>query len=149
VVFLCLPTRLPGRHDEEQHEAAAAPAESYSAGHAAPEAGEAPQGGHAAPVAAPASAQLPQTQVFKRGQFTFNRRFIETKFSSFFPAIRRGDDKDLVLVIKTTRGEFTATRISRIASNDMHAEVHRGGTSQEVQIPFAEIQEIHLKHKDA
>jgi hypothetical protein len=150
VVLLCLPTRLPGQHGEEHHEEEAAPADSHSAGHAAPAAGETPEGGHAAPAAAaPASAKLPQTQVFKRGQFTFNRRFIETKFSSFFPAIRRGDDKDLVLVIKTTRGEFIANRISRIASNDMHAEVHRGGASQEVQIPFAEIQEIHLKHKDA
>jgi hypothetical protein len=150
VVFLCLPTRLPGQHGEEHQEEEAAPADSHSAGHAAPAAGETPEGGHAAPAAAaPASAKLPQTQVFKRGQFTFNRRFIETKFSSFFPAIRRGDDKDLVLVIKTTRGEFIATRISRIASNDMHAEVHRSGASQEVQIPFAEIQEIHLKHKDA
>jgi hypothetical protein len=96
-----------------------------------------------------AAAKLPQTQVFKRGQFTFNRRFIETKFSAFFGAIRRGDDKDLVLVVKSMRGEYVATRISRIAANDMHLDVHKGGASQEVQIPFVEIQEIQLKHKDA
>ena len=96
-----------------------------------------------------AAPALPQTQVFKRGQFTFNRRFIETKFSSFFTAVRRGDDKDMVLLVKSVRGEFVATRISRIAANDMHLEVHKGGASQEVQMPFLEIQEMHLKHKDA
>jgi hypothetical protein len=150
VIFLCLPTRLPGQHGEE-HEEDAAHAEGHSAAYAAPEAGE--DGSAAEPgspaAAAPASAKLPQTQVFKRGQFTFNRRFIETKFSAFFPAIRRGDDKDLVLLIKSMRGEYVATRISRIATNDMHLEVHKGGASQEIQMPFGEIQEIHLKHKDA
>jgi hypothetical protein len=47
------------------------------------------------------------------------------------------------------RGEYVATRISRIAANDMHLDVHKGGASQEVQIPFVEIQEIQLKHQDA
>jgi hypothetical protein len=146
IVFLCLKTKLPSREgEEEEEEAAAAPA-----GAAMPSAShgdaEAPADHGAAAAAAPA---LPQTQVFKRGQFTFNRRFIETKFSAFFTAIRRGDDKDLVLVVKSVRGEFLATRISRIAANDMHLEVHKGGASQEVQMPFLEIQEIQLKHKDA
>lgn len=156
VVFLCLKTRLPSREDEEEEPletpaapaapgAAAAPSASYGDTVAPAESGatgDAPTG-HAAPAA------LPQTQVFKRGQFTFNRRFIETKFSAFFTAVRRGDDKDLVLVVKSMRGEYVATRISRIAANDMHLEVHKGGASQEVQMPFVEIQEIQLKHKDA
>lgn len=157
IIFLCMPTKLPSREDdvvEEEAATAAAPG-SHSASYNAPPAGHgaaAPdhtptaESGH--PKAATAGA-LPQTQVFKRGQFTFNRRFIETKFSSFFGAIRRGDDKDLVLVVKAVRGEYVATRISRIAANDMHLDVHKGGASQEVQIPFVEIQEIQLKHKDA
>jgi len=152
VIFLFMPTKLPSRDDEvvEEEAPAAAPG-SHSASYNAPPAGH----GAAAPGHTPtdnekaASTTLPQTQVFKRGQFTFNRRFIETKFSSFFGAVRRGDDKDLVLVVKSVRGEHTATRISRIAANDMHLEVHKGGASQEVQIPFVEIQEIQLKHKDA
>lgn len=154
VIFLFMPTKLPSR-DNEVEEEEAAPATtpgSHSASYNAPPAGH----GAAAPGHTPAeaadktaSANLPQTQVFKRGQFTFNRRFIETKFSSFFGTIRRGDDKDLVLVVKSVRGEYTATRISRIAANDMHLDVHKGGASQEVQIPFVEIQEIQLKHKDA
>jgi len=96
-----------------------------------------------------AAPTLPETQVFKRGQFTFNRRFIETKFASFFGIARRDADKDMILLIKAARGEFPATRISRIAASDMHVEVRKGNASSEVQIPFVEISEIHLKHKDA
>ncbi len=152
IIFLCLPTKLPSRDDEvaETEAAPAAAPGSHSASYTAEPAGH----GAAAPAHPDAadktaSAQLPQTQVFKRGQFTFNRRFIETKFSGFFGAIRRGDEKDLVLVIKSVRGEHVATRISRIAANDMHLEVAKGGASHEVQMPFVEIQEIQLKHKDA
>lgn len=152
IIFLCLPTKLPSR-DDEVDEAAAAPAAvpgSHSASYNAEPAGHgAAAPGHPDAADKAASAKLPQTQVFKRGQFTFNRRFIETKFSAFFGAIRRGDDKDLVLVVKSMRGEYVATRISRIAANDMHLDVHKGGASQEVQIPFVEIQEIQLKHQDA
>lgn len=153
IIFLCMPTKLPSRDDEvdEPEAAPAAAPGSHSASYTAEPAGHgaAAPGHTTAAEEKAASAKFPQTQVFKRGQFTFNRRFIETKFSSFFGAIRRGDEKDLVLVVKSVRGEYVATRISRIASNDMHLDVHKGGASQEVQIPFVEIQEIQLKHKDA
>ena len=151
VIFLCLPTKMKAIGEEEIPEElsplplAATPAE--TAAEAEPKASH---GGltlaHPAP---PAASQLPETQVFKRGQFTFNRRFIETKFSGFFGMVRREAEKDLVLIIKSARGEFTVTRISRIATNDLHADVHKGSVSQEVQIPFSEILEIQIKHKHA
>jgi hypothetical protein len=87
--------------------------------------------------------------IYKRGEFTFNRRFFETRFPGFFGTVRRDADKDMVLVIKSFRGEYIGNRISRIASNDLHLQMERGGASQEVMIPFTEIQEIHHKHKDA
>lgn len=154
IVFLCLKTRLPSREGDEDEEpletpaATAAPLPSASHGDSSSAQSGAAEAAHAAAGQSGAAA-LPQTQVFKRGQFTFNRRFIETKFSAFFTAVRRGDDKDLVLLVKSVRGEYLATRISRIAANDMHLEVHKGGASQEIMMPFVEIQEIHLKHKDA
>jgi hypothetical protein len=40
-------------------------------------------------------------------------------------------------------------RISRIAANDIHLTVQKGPVSEEVMVPFTEIQEIQLKHKDA
>ncbi|MEI9961663.1 MAG: hypothetical protein WDM76_11180 [Limisphaerales bacterium] len=98
--------------------------------------------------AAPANAH-PEPQIFKRGQFTFNRRFIETKFAGFFGTTRRGAEKDMVLVIKTSRDTYVADRITRIASNDAHFETIHGAARQEVMVAFADIQEMQLKHKDA
>ena len=99
---------------------------------------------HLAAAAPSETPTHPEPQVFKRGQFTFNRRFIETKFAGFFGIARREGDKDMILLIKTSRAHLTATRISRIAANDMHVESTQG----EVQVAFADIQEITLKHKD-
>jgi hypothetical protein len=92
---------------------------------------------------------VPETVTYQRGQFTFNRRFFETKFPGFFGVIRRDADRDMVLVIKSTRGTYTAQRISRIAANDLHLSVQRGHASEEVMVPFVEVQEIKVKHKDA
>ena len=78
----------------------------------------------------------------------FNRRFFETKFPAFFSLVRREGDKDMVLLVKTPRGQYEAQRITRIAANDMHIEVMHGAARQEVMVPFGEIQEIHFKHKD-
>jgi len=95
-----------------------------------------------------AKPSQPAVTTYQRGQFTFNRRFIETKFAGFFGAVRREAERDLVLVIKSARGTYIGQRISRIASNDLHLEVHRGHASEEVMIPFQEIQEIRVQHKD-
>jgi len=89
------------------------------------------------------------TQVFQRGQFMFNRRFFETKFPNFFSLVRREADKDMVLLVKTPRGHYEVSRITRIAANDLHFEVMQGAARQEAMVPFGEIQEIQLKHKDA
>jgi hypothetical protein len=99
-----------------------------------------------APGAAPA---VPEAQIFQRGQFTFNRRFFETKFPGFFSVVRRDADKDMALVVKTMRGEFVVQRIVRIAQDDVHFQIAKGDASYEEMVPFAEIQEIQLKSKDA
>lgn len=91
----------------------------------------------------------PPAQVFQRGQFTFNRRFFETKFPGFFGVVRRDIDKDMNLIVKTMRGEFLVQRIVRIAQDDVHFQIVKGEASYEEMVPFAEIQEIQLKHKDA
>ena len=86
-------------------------------------------------------------QIFQRGQFTFNRRFFETKFAGFFSMIRRESEKNLVLTVKTGRALFVVERISRIATNDMHVEIAKGAGKQEVMVSFAEIVEVQLKPK--
>jgi hypothetical protein len=97
----------------------------------------------------PAKPKHPPATTYQRGQFTFNRRFFETRFPGMFGVVKRDADKDMVLIIKAARGEFTGTRISRIAASDLHLQVEKGGASEEVLIPFTEIQEIRHKHKDA
>lgn len=94
----------------------------------------------AAPVAAAGA------QSYKRGEFTFNRRFMETKFPGFFRVVQSEADKDMVLLIRAGKEEHIAKRISRISSTEMHVQLLRG---PEVSIPFAEITEVHLRHKDA
>lgn len=149
VIFLCLPTRMEKRAEEiVEEEPLPEAATGDHASMADVPAGEAHSGLHLARPEA-AATSLPPTQAFQRGQFTFNRRFLETKFPGFFAVVRREAEKDLLLLIKSARGEFTVNRITRIAANDLHVEVRKGTATSEIQIPFAEIQEIKLKHKDA
>lgn len=84
-------------------------------------------------------------QIYKRGEFTFNRRFIETKFPSFFRLVQSDADKDLILIVRAGKDEHTVKRISRISSTDVHLQLTRGG---EVSVPFPEISEIQVRHKD-
>jgi hypothetical protein len=153
IIFLSMPTRLKGGAQAADTAQAAAP-------QAAAPVQEEVNPMHADGAAHPGALKLhtdaeeakpahPETITFQRGQFTFNRRFFETKFAAFFGVIRRDKEKDLVLVIKSSRGEFIGQRISRIAASDLHLQVQHGHATEEMLIPFQEIQEIRLKHKDA
>ncbi len=160
IVFLSMPTRVqssaPAVEVADETEAAEAAA---AAAAAAAEPDVNPM--HADGAAHPSSLKLhtdtqsakkptvPEPQIFKRGQFTFNRRFIETKFPGFFGVVRRDADRDMVLIIKSSRGEYESRRISRIAANDMHLQIQRGPATEEVLVPFQEIQEIRLQYKPA
>jgi hypothetical protein len=103
---------------------------------------------HAAP-AQPAAPQLPPTKTYARGQYTFNRRFFETQVPAFFAMTRPEAEKDKVLQVKSARGTHIAQRICRISATDLSLQVEKGPASEEVTIPFVEIQEVLLKHKDA
>jgi hypothetical protein len=107
-----------------------------------------------APVASPAAvaaavaAQHPK-KVFLRGQFTFNRRFFETQLSAFLAMTRPEAEKDKVLTVRANRGTYIVQRISRLSANDLQLQIQKGPASEEVTIPFVEIQEVQVKHKDA
>jgi hypothetical protein len=151
VLFLCLPTYAPGPTAEEiaaeAAYAAEAPPTEIPLGTAEPAPGAPAHAGHA--PAAPAAAAGPAHTVYKRGQFTFNRRFFETKLANFLRVTPSEADKDLVLFIKSSRGEYTAQRVSRITPNEVVLLLVKGAASQDVTIPFTEISEVHVKHKDA
>jgi hypothetical protein len=149
ILFLSLPTRTKPVEatweTAEQAEATAAVVNPMlDAGAQHPTGMRLARGGAEGAGAAPAN--LPQTTTFQRGQFTFNRRFFETKFPNFFGVIKREAEKDMVLVFKCGRAEHIAERITRIAANDLHVQVTKG---DEVSIAFQEIQEVRLKHRNA
>jgi hypothetical protein len=95
------------------------------------------------------AAALPPTQVFQRGAFMFNRRFFETKFPGFFAPTRPEADRDLLLLIKSVRDDFSVERITRISASDALIEVVKENAIEEILLPFTEIKEIQLKHKNA
>jgi hypothetical protein len=162
ILFFCLPpgVALPEHKkveewrppSEEYAEAPAAEAAPVEGGDAAPVEGEPGklhvEGISHGPAAAAAPA-MPPTKTFARGQYTFNRRFFETQMPSFFGVVRHGADKDLVLSVRAARGTYIAQRIQRISANEMNLQVQKGHASEEVVVPFVEIQEVQVKHRDA
>ena len=158
IIFLSMPTLIPPAEAEENVQAqagappeAAAPAGAPGAQPATTEEVQvtAATTGWKTVATAPAATSHPAPEIFQRGQFTFNRRFFETKFSGFFGMMRTGSNKDMIMLIKTAKGQYVAERITRISSNDAHFEVVSGAARQEVMVSFGEIQEMQLKHKDA
>jgi hypothetical protein len=141
ILFLCLPTQVESKADIVQEPAREK--ETYHVGDAPPE-GEITESSYVDDT-----PQLPPSETFARGQYTFNRRFFETKFPGFFTVVRRETDRDLVLTFRAARGTYEVQRITRVSMNDLHVQVVKGHASEEVMIPFIEIQEVTLKHKDA
>ncbi len=156
IIFLSMPTYMPqGATEEDMQTDTGAPPEAIAPTATPGAPGAEPATTESVQVAAASTGwktvapSHPEPEIFKRGQFTFNRRFMETKFSGFFGMVRTGANKDMVLLVKTPKGQYVAERISRISANEAHFEVVSGASRQEVMIPFGEIQEIQLKHKDA
>jgi hypothetical protein len=153
IVFLAMKTRL--KEAETPLEAAVAEAMAPDQAAAADDANPMKVDGAQAPTLKmhveeePAPSPESKIEVFQRGQYTFNRRFIETRFAGFFGMVRREDTRNLVLHMKTMRGEFDGERITRIAANDLHLQVHKGHATEEIMIPFQEIQEIRLQPRKA
>ena len=92
---------------------------------------------------------LPAAVVYARGQFTFNRRFFETKFAGFLKMVPGEAERDKVIHIKSARGEFTGQRLSKIEPNEFYLQIRKGTATEDVMIPFTEVFEITVKHKDA
>ena len=150
LIFLSLPARVARSTAEPAGGGAAAEAHGEAKAKTTatvPAAGSAR--GLSLAAGAKAEAAPTNTQVFTRGEFTFNRRFFETKFPGFFRVVPSEAEKDLVMIIKAVRGEYVGKRISRISMNEMHLQLQSGNASAEVMVPFVEIQSVQIRHKDA
>lgn len=82
---------------------------------------------------------------YKRGDTTFNRRFFEVKFAGFFRVVLGEKEKQMIIVVKTSRDEFVARRIARITGNEMHLQLLSGS---EVPVSFGDIAQVQLKPKE-
>jgi len=102
---------------------------------------------HLAPHEQPA-APMPQPIVFKRGEFSFNRRFFETKLASFFRLVPSEADKDMVVFVKSARGDFSGRRIVSINTNDFTLQTFKGDVTANEVIPFTDVFEVQLRHKN-
>jgi len=143
IVFLCLPTYVKPAKAEDSAEAS--PNSEYVPP-PVPIDGVMPDENGVVP--APSAPTHPAVQVYQRGQFTFNRRFFETKLAGFLRVVPSEEDKDLVMDIDTLRGKFTAHRITRIMPSDLVLLVRKGSATEDVTIPFTEVREVKVRHKD-
>jgi len=87
-----------------------------------------------------------EPKVYNRGDYMFNRRFIETQFPGFFRVVPTEAEKDLVIVVKTPKAEYLGKRISRISANEMFLQLLQA--NKEVSITFGEIAQIVVRQKD-
>jgi hypothetical protein len=164
IIFIAMPTRTGSGEGEEEPQtrfrATPPPAEDMAA---LPEEGAGAESGGrpsltaqatgaarrpAAPSAQETAPVLPDPIVFRRGDFSFNRRFFETKLAGFFRVVQSEADKDLVIHIKSGRGDFTGRRITRITPAELYLQVFHDNATADEMIPFVEVLEVQIRHKD-
>jgi hypothetical protein len=86
----------------------------------------------------------PQPQVFSRGKFTLNKRFIETKFAGFIGE-PKGDAANFTMEIRTLKDAIAVECIKQLSATEAILETPNG----QVTVPFADILEIKLNPKTA
>lgn len=126
--------------------APAAPAAHGAEAEAAPEGEAAPEAEAPPPPPAAPAVKLP---TYKRGEFTINRRFVETKLSSFLKVVPSEAEKGLVCVMKTARGEFIGRRITKITPADITLAIGDENAYYDQLITYNDILEIEVRHRDA
>jgi hypothetical protein len=160
IFFLAMPARKGSTADDEEPQTrfrATAPPTSDTAPlpeeEVAAQSSATPQAPAAAwhtgvPLAQEMAPALPEPIVFRRGDFSFNRRFFETKLTGFFRLVPSEAERDMVVHIKSGRGDFTGKRIIRITPNELYLQVFHNNATADEMIPFGEILEVQIRHKD-
>jgi hypothetical protein len=158
IVFLCMPTKKKRRMvveepEEEEYE------EEYAEGEYGEEVVAYDEYGNPLPAEPayvepepepePEPVVLPETKLFKRGQFNLNRRFVESKFAGFFRAVPGENEKDMVLVVRAAQGEFISNRILKATNTEVTFAVSKGDAFMDKVIPLNDLLQIVLKHKDS
>lgn len=166
ILFLALRTEITSAVETAPQEPAEAPA--HGASGTAPAATPPPRSAPRSPTPDPAAAHTevsgsrpddepptsswsitadqkkPEPQVFARGKFTFNKRFIETKFAGFV-GDPTGDARNFSMEIKTAKGILFVEIIKQTAQTEAIVETPQG----QVTLAYSEILEIKLIPKPA
>jgi hypothetical protein len=150
LVFLC----IPGRRDAMALTTMEAPApfveEVVAAGDSTRSTGNTTlESGENAAESVPATPTFPDPIIFRRGEFSFNRRFFETKLAGFFRLVPGEAEKDLVVAINSLRGNFVGKRITRVTQEQLYLQVFKEEATHDEMIPFTEVNEVIIRHKDA
>jgi hypothetical protein len=80
-----------------------------------------------------------QPQVFARGKYTFNKRFIETKFANFIGELK-GEATIYSMEIKTLKDTLAVEGIKQVGASEVILETPTG----QLTVTFGDIQEIKL-----
>jgi hypothetical protein len=88
----------------------------------------------------PQEEKKPEPQIFARGKFTFNKRFIETKFAAYFGNAEGEQAKKYAMELKGMKDPLAVQSIVSVGV----AEVILQTATGPVTVPLAEIQEIKL-----
>ncbi len=94
----------------------------------------------------PQGEKKPEGQVYSRGKYTFNKRFVETRFAAFIGAVPGDLAQKFTMELKTMKDHFAVQHISEVTPTDVILEtVGRG----KIPVPLADILEIKLNPRTA
>jgi len=145
-IFLALPRREEEEVVSATDEAVAAQSLNVASQQVASASAAAAPGSTSTAARAAALSQESLPKHFRRGETTFNRRFFETQFPSFFKVVASEADKDLVLEVSTSAGVTAASRITRISGTDL---VLKAADGTETPVELAQILEVKLRDRRA
>jgi hypothetical protein len=95
----------------------------------------------------PITEKAPETKVepliFARGKFTFNKRFVETKFAGFLGE-PKGDALKYSMEVKTSKATYMVDRLMQVSPTEVILETTQPG---QVTVLLADIQEVKLNPK--
>jgi hypothetical protein len=135
VIFLILPMHVEKAPEEELDEAGQAPGDVQKTP-ADIQIGEASW--------KPQEEKKPEPQIYTRGKFTFNKRFVETKFAAFVGAAQGDLAKKFTMEVKTMKEQFTVERIMQIEATEVIFETVQRG---QMTVPLSDIMEVKLNPK--
>jgi hypothetical protein len=82
----------------------------------------------------------PEPQIFTRGKFTFNKRFVETKFAPWMAGSTSEQAKKFTMEVRTMKEQFAVDNIASVGTTEVVFATARGP----INVPFGDIQEIKL-----